>query len=140
MAPLHNQIATPSQKGPKDSWYHEPCNLYGDYKIGENTTIGAFCDIGGIVGNNCKIQCHVSIPPLTVIEDNVFIGPGVKFCNDKHMDASLKGYVVHEGARIGAGAVICANVGKNSIIGAGSVVLKDVPGGATVVGNPAKEI
>lgn len=115
-------------------------NFYGDYEIGENTKVGAFCDIGGKVGKNCKIQCHVSIPPLTVIEDNVFIGPGVRICNDKHMNGNLKGYIIHDGAKIGAGAIICANVGKNSIVGAGAVVLRDVPGGATVAGNPAKQI
>lgn len=119
---------------------HQPTNLYGDYEIGEGTTVGAFCDIGGKVGRNCKIQTQVSIPPLTVIEDSVFIGPGVKICNDKRMNGNLKGYTIREGAKIGAGAIIVANVGKNSIVGAGSVVISDVPGGATVVGNPAREI
>ena len=61
----------------------QPNNLWGNNKIGKGTTIGAMCDIGNVViGKNCKIQCHVSIPPLTVIEDDVFLGPGVKIAND----------------------------------------------------------
>ena len=119
---------------------HQPTNLYGDYHIGEGTTVGAFCDIGGKLGSSCKIQCHVSIPPLTVIEDNVFIGPGVRIANDKHMDGNLKGTLVRSGAKIGAGAVIGAGlvIGKHSIVGAGAVVLDDVIDGTTVVGNPAR--
>jgi acetyltransferase-like isoleucine patch superfamily enzyme len=120
---------------------HQPTNLWGNNKIGSGTTIGSFADIGNaVIGKNCKIQCHVSIPPLTRIKDNVFIGPGVKIMNDKHMNSQLKGLVIGKGAKIGIGAIICANVGANARVGAGAVVIKEVKAGTTVVGNPAKEI
>jgi UDP-2-acetamido-3-amino-2,3-dideoxy-glucuronate N-acetyltransferase len=115
----------------------QPTNLYGNYKIGKGTKIGAFCDIGGKIGKNCVIQTMVSVPPLTIVKDNVFLGPGVKIMNDKHMDGNLKGLVIGRGAKIGMGTLICANIGKNSIIGAGSVVLHDVPDGEVWIGNPA---
>lgn len=117
-----------------------PFSLYGNWKIGKGTTIGAFADIGGRIGKNCKIQAHVSIPHYCVVEDKVFLGPGVKLCNDKKMDGKMKGIKVCRGAKIGAGAILVANVGKNSIIGAGSVVLSDVPEGETWVGSPARKI
>ena len=117
-----------------------PTNLYGGYEIGDGTTIGAFCDIGGKIGKNCKIQCHVSIPPLTVVEDNVFIGPGVKIMNDKHIDGDLKGLVIKSGAKIGIGSVICADVGKNTIIGAGSLLLKPTGDNEVWYGSPARKI
>lgn len=115
---------------------HKPCNLYGIWEIGAGTTIGAFCDIGGVIGKNCKIQCHVSIPPFTWIQDNVFIGPGVKFANDPKLDGNLKGTIIKSGAKIGMGALINGGliIGENSKIGMGSIILKDVPDGATVVG------
>ncbi len=119
---------------------HPTVNLFGDYEIGEETTVGAFCDIGGKVGKRCKIQCHVSIPPLTLVGDDVFLGPGVRVANDKKMDGNLKGYVIGYGSKVGAGAIIIANLGRNSIIGAGSVVTKDVPDGETWVGNPAHNV
>lgn len=71
----------------------QPTNLYGNYQIGKGTKIGVFCDIGGKIGKNCLIQTMVSIPPLTIIEDDVFLGPGVKIMNDKHLDGNLKGII-----------------------------------------------
>ena len=111
-------------------------NLYGEWQIGEGTTIGAMCDIGGTIGKNCKIQSHVSIPPLTVIEDEVFIGPGVRIANDPKLDGNLKGTLIKRGAKIGMGALINGGliIGKHSIVGMGAVVLKDVPENTTVVG------
>ena len=116
--------------------------------IGEGTTIGAFCDIGrAVVGKNCKIQCHVSISPGWVIEDEVFIGPGARFANDKHPSAGDKGWVatvgfVSKGASIGMGALIGpgVHIGKGAVIGMGAVVLRDVPSGETWVGNPARPL
>lgn len=121
---------------------HQPTNLFGDFHIGEGTSIGAFCDIGGKVGKYCKIQTGVSIPPLAVVRDYVFMGPGSRIANDRKMNSRLKGTIIDTGAKIGMGALIGAGIkiGKDSIIGMGSVVLHDVPPGATVVGNPAKRI
>lgn len=120
---------------------HPSANLFGDYYngSGNNNKIGAFCDIGGVIGSNCKIQCHVSIPPLTIIGDNVFIGPGVHFANDKLMDGNMKGTIVKDGVKIGAGSIIGAGliIGKNAVIGMGSVVTKDIPEGEVWYGNPA---
>ena len=120
----------------KDPVIHQPSNLWGAQLIGMDTTIGAFCDIGNdvMIGTGCKIQCHVSIPPLTRIGNNVFIGPGVKITNDKHMDGNLKGVVIENGAKIGAGAIILADIGENAIIGAGAIILKPVEANTTVVG------
>lgn len=121
-------------------------NLWGENEIGEGTSIGAFCDIGGVkIGRNCKIQCHVSIPPGWVIGDNVFIGPGARFANDKKHSVKAnfepsRG-VVEDGANIGMGALVLpVTIGEASSIGAGAVVTKDVPPGETWVGNPAKRL
>ncbi len=131
-------------------------NLYG-CKIGANTKIGSFCEIRKTVrvGKNCKIQAFVFIPEGVTIEDNVFIGPHVCFINDKipratDRDGNLldeSGWecvqtTVKKGASIGANATILCGVtiGENSIVGAGSVVTKDVPKDVIVAGNPARII
>lgn len=127
---------------------HPTANIWGDAEIGERTKIGAFCDIGGCkIGRNCKIQCHVSIPPGITIGDDVFIGPGVHFANDKFpqaratfMEPELT--YVGKGARIGMGALIgpSVNIGEHALIGMGAVVTKNVHAASIVVGNPAREI
>ena len=123
-----------------------PVNLYG-CTIGENTTVGAFTEIGKdvIIGSDCKIQAHCFIPEGVVIEDNVFVGPGTLFCNDKHPTAkgdvwTLEKTVVKEGASIGAGCIILPGIviGEGAGMGAGSVVTKSVAPYAVVKGNPAK--
>ena len=113
-----------------------PTNLYGKYEIGKGTRIGAFCDISGKIGKNCVIQTMVSVPHLTIIEDNVFLGPGVKIANDKQMDGNLKGTIIKKGAKIGMGVLIGAGlvIGERAIIGMGSILLKDVPDDTKVVG------
>lgn len=122
-------------------------NRWGNSKVGKGTTFGAFCDIGSIeIGENCKVQTHVSIPTGWKIGNNVFIGPSVHFANDKHPRIGEKwtpaSGIVEDGASIGMGALIGAGVkiGANSVIGMGAVVTKDVPAGETWVGNPARLI
>ena len=135
---------------------HHPnqVNLYG-CTIGEGTSIGAFVEIKktAIVGRNCKLQAMVYIPEGVIIGDGVFIGPNVTFTNDRRpratnpdgtkkdaCDWKMEKTYVRDGASIGAGATILPGItiGKNALVGAGSVVTKDVPDGATVLGNPAK--
>mgnify|MGYP001565117439 CR=1 FL=1 len=125
-------------------------NIYGKVEFGENVSIGCFCDIGGNhrgvkIGNNVKIQSHCFIPDGITIEDNVFIGPGVVFTNDKNPPSGKENWketFVRRGAVIGANATILPGIeiGENATIGAGSVVTKSVEANQTVCGNPAKLI
>src|SRR5271170_4442649 len=129
-------------------------NLYG-CEVGDETKIGAFVEIqkNARVGRCCKISSHTFICEGVDIEDNVFIGHSVTFINDTYPRATADGgglqteadwHVektrVCKGASIGSGSTILANVtiGENAIVGAGSVVTKDVPANAIVAGNPAK--
>lgn len=131
-------------------------NLYG-CEIGDETKIGAFVEIqkNASVGKRCKISSHSFICEGVVIEDNVFIGHGVTFINDSYpraatregnlqteADWTVERTVIKKGASIGSGATILSNtnIGENAIVGAGSVVTKDVPPNAIVVGNPAKVV
>jgi len=129
-------------------------NLYGCV-IGDNTKIGAFVEIqkNAAVGKNCKISSHTFICEGVTIEDDVFVGHSVTFINDSYPRATAKDgrlqteadwtvepTLVKKGASIGSGSTILANVtvGENAIVGAGSVITKDVPPGSIVAGNPAK--
>ena len=129
-------------------------NLYG-CEIGDETKIGAFVEIqkNASVGNRCKISSHSFICEGVHIEDNVFIGHGVMFINDRYpratvpdgglqteADWKVERTVIKKGASIGSGATILPNicVGENAIVGAGSVVTKDVARNAIVAGNPAR--
>lgn len=126
---------------PGDVKYWFSCNFYGDYQIGKGTRIGSFCDIGGIVGKNCLIQSFVFIPPGITIEDNCFIAPSVVFTNDKYPPSDKREKtIVRKGASIGARAVILPGleIGENAMIGAGSVVTRNIPQGEIWAGNPAR--
>jgi acetyltransferase-like isoleucine patch superfamily enzyme len=129
-------------------------NLYG-CAIGDNTKIGAFVEVqkNAFIGRNCKISSHTFICEGVTIEDDVFIGHGVTFVNDSYprataaggrlqteADWSVEPTLVKKGASIGSGSTILAKVtiGENAIVGAGSVVTKDVPANAIVAGNPAR--
>lgn len=129
-------------------------NLYG-CEIGDNSKIGTFVEIqkGSKIGKNCKVSSHTFICEGVTIYDNVFIGHGVIFINDLYPkstnnEGELKTdkdwvcvpTVVQEGASIGSGSTILCGVviGKNSIVGAGSVVTKNVESNSIVSGNPAR--
>ncbi|MDI6699555.1 MAG: acyltransferase [Candidatus Saccharicenans sp.] len=129
-------------------------NLYG-CTIGDNTKIGTFVEIqkGAVIGKNCKISSHTFICEGVTIEDGVFIGHGVTFINDLYpraitgegslqteQDWKVIPTLVKKRASIGSGATILAGVtiGEEAIVGAGSVVTRDVPPRTVVAGNPAR--
>ncbi len=135
---------------------HPFTNLYG-CSVGDNTRIGPFVEVqrGAVIGSNCKIQSHTFICDGVTLEDEVFVGHGVMFVNDKFphattdtgelqtdADWTLLETRVERGAAIGSGAVILGGVtiGAGSLVGAGAVVTRDVAPGATVAGNPAKPL
>lgn len=113
-------------------------------EIGDNTKVGSLVhiDYGVKIGNNCKIEGMAYIPPLTIIGNKVFIGPGVIFTNDPFpMSDTMIGVTVEDDAIVCAGAMLKAGitVGARSVIGMGAVVVKDVPSDTLVYGNPARE-
>ena len=122
---------------------------------GDNTKIGAFVEIqkNASVGKNCKISSHTFICEGVTIEDDVFIGHGVTFINDTYPRATVPGgglqteadwkvekTLVRKGASIGSGATVLCNItiGEGAIIGAGSLVTRNVPPHTIVAGNPAR--
>jgi acetyltransferase-like isoleucine patch superfamily enzyme len=128
-------------------------NLYG-CQVGDDSRIGAFVEIqkGARIGACCKISSHSFICEGVIIEDGVFVGHGVMFTNDRYPKAldsggkpktdedwQCEGIRVKKGASIGSGCVLLPGItiGENALVGAGSVVTKDVPPNSTVAGNPA---
>jgi acetyltransferase-like isoleucine patch superfamily enzyme len=148
-----NSIA-PTVKLGKDVRLSKFINMYG-CEIGDETKIGAFVEIqkNAKVGKRCKISSHTFICEGVEIEDNVFVGHGVTFINDSYPRATtasgelqtdadwhVEPTRVCKGASIGSGSTILSKVtiGENAIVGAGSVVAKNVPANGIVAGNPAK--
>ncbi len=144
----------PDVKLGKDVKLSQFINLYG-CDIGDETKIGAFVEIQkeATVGKRCKISSHTFICEGVTIEDHVFIGHSVTFINDSYpratsatgelqtaSDWKVERTLVKRGASIGSGATILSNlvIGEHAIIGAGSVVTRDVPAHAIVAGNPAR--
>jgi acetyltransferase-like isoleucine patch superfamily enzyme len=124
---------------------HDHVNLY-KCTIGNNCKIDSFVYIeeGVVIGDNCKIRPFVFVPTGVVIEDNVFIGPGVCFTNDKYPRVAGEWKLfetrIKKGVSIGANSTILPGVTihEEALVGAGSVVTKDVPERVVVAGNPAR--
>ena len=134
-------------------FHRDLVNLYG-CRIGAGTKIGTFVEIqkNAVVGRRCKVSSHTFVCEGVTIEDEVFVGHGVMFINDRHPRATTDGRLqteadwtvqptlVRRGASIGSGAVVLCGVtiGEGALVGAGAVVTADVPPGATVAGVPAR--
>ena len=140
----------------RDVKIHAFVNLYG-CTVGDETRLGTFVEIqkSAVVGARCKISSHTFICEGVRVEDEVFVGHGVMFINDRRPRAArpdgapqaeedwrLEPTIVRRGASIGSNATILCGVeiGERAMVGAGSVVTRDVPAGAVVAGNPARII
>ena len=151
-----NQKIAPDVELGKDVVLNDFINLYG-CKIGDHTKVGPFVEVqkNASIGRNCKVSSHSFICEGVTIEDDVLVGHGVIFINDRYPRATAKDgglqteddwqvipTLVKRGASIGSNATILCGItiGKGSIIGAGSVVIENVPDRTIIAGNPAKVI
>lgn len=151
-----SQFVASDVKLGKDVKIHNFVNLYG-CEVGDETRIGTFVEIqkGVRIGARCKISSHTFICQGVTLEAEVFVGHGVTFINDlwpratradglpqSEADWKCEPILVRRGASIGSGATILGGVtiGERAMVGAGSVVIRDVPDGVTVAGNPAKSL
>ncbi|HEX8181192.1 MAG TPA: hypothetical protein VF525_16730 [Pyrinomonadaceae bacterium] len=147
-------VIAPDVKLGRDVAIYNFVNLYG-CEIGDETRIGTFVEIqrGASIGARCKISSHTFICEGVRVEDEVFVGHGVQFVNDRYpratnpdgtpqtaSDWTLERTIVRRGASIGTGATILGGleIGAGAIVGAGAVVTRTVPPGAIVAGNPAR--
>lgn len=155
--PLNEYLSiSPDVKLGRDVKLAKFINLYG-CEIGDETKIGTFVEIqkNATVGRRCKISSHTFVCEGVTIEDQVFIGHGVTFVNDRfpraatpsgelqtEKDWRVEPTLVKKGASIGSGATVLSNVviGEHAIVGAGSVVTRDVPPHTIVAGNPARPL
>jgi acetyltransferase-like isoleucine patch superfamily enzyme len=150
------QKIAPDVKLGKDVTIYDFVNLYG-CEIGDNSKVGTFVEIqkGAKIGKNCKISSHTFICEGVTIEDNVFVGHNVTFINDPYPRATAEHgslqteddwncipTLVKKGASIGSGATLLPGItiGEKAIVGAGSLVTKDIPPDTIVIGNPARVI
>ena len=126
-------------------WHPELVNIY-DAEIGKGSKIACFVEIGGAkIGEFCKIEFGAFIPPGSIIEDKVFIGPNVSLTNDRYPTLLTENWVqepvkIKYGARIGSNSVIVSGVtiGEEALVGSGSVVTEDIPPRSIAYGNPAR--
>jgi acetyltransferase-like isoleucine patch superfamily enzyme len=152
--PASHQVVAPDVKLGRNVRIHAFVNLYG-CEIGDETKIGPFVEVqkGAKIGERCKISSHTFICEGVTIESEVFVGHGVTFINDRYPQATnstgdlktdadwnCQTTLVKRGASIGSGVTLLGGItiGENAIVGAGSVVTRDVPANTTVIGNPAK--
>ena len=155
LQPSCQRIASDVRLG-KNVCIYDFTNLYG-CEIGDDVKIGTFVEIqkGVKIGNRCKISSHTFICEGVTLEDDIFVGHNVTFTNDRYpratngngrlqtdTDWACIRTLIKRGASIGSGTTLLCGitVGENAMIGAGSVVIKDVPRGAVVAGNPARVI
>ena len=144
---IHRMADCMCENIPESTNIWQFCVIFPHAKIGENCNICSHCLIENeaVVGNNCTIKCGVQLWDGIILEDNVFIGANVTFTNDlyprsKNEDWTLMKTIVRKGATIGAGSTILPGIeiGENAMVGACSVVTKNIPAREVWVGNPAK--